>query len=1098
MVIDQLKPRRNNARGRFTTLALAIVFATMALYSNALAQIAGGTSLNTERRGHTATLLSNGNVLIVGGENQAGVVGQSEIVDPAAQTSAPAASVLTARTDHTATKLPDGRVLIAGGRGQSGQLTSTEFFDPASGAFSAGPSLIHARSGHTATLLADGRVLIAGGSGGASAELINAAMSSSSLATGSMNNARQLHSAIRLQSGKVLIVGGVDAQSNILNTAEIFDAASQSFSPSANPLQNPRGLSLLRLLPDGKVQVIGGDADFSMEIYDPADGLFMGLALLPPNAGLLGATLSTHSRAALMSTMIAQDALLSGVLTQQQLDLLDRADHSITELPAQNKALVAGGVNSAGQFLNSATLVQSSPATITTDKTDYAPGEIVTITGTNWMANEQVDMFFHEFPDDYPDLTFSAVADQQGRFVNNQFAPQVIDIGRNFTVTAIGQISGFTAQTVFKDNKNLTITFAGTGGGTISFSNLTPAGPFASCTGSPNPCVRAVDNNQQGTLTVTPNVGSVFTGWSGSFVGTGTTTCTGTTSPCTFFMGTGGGSAQSLTATFSAPVATNLTVSAASGTYGGSTGAITATLTRSSGGAAVSGKLITFTLNGGTVGTATTNASGVATLSSASLTSPSKINAGTYLTGVGASFAGDASFTSSSGTNSLTVNKRAITVTAVADTQAYDGTTSSIGVPTITSGGPLVSGDTASFTQSFDNKNVGTNKTLTPAGSVNDGNSGNNYTVTFASVNTGTINAIAASVTPNAASKNYGAADPAFTGTLNGFLAADNVTATYSRTAGETVAGSPYTISAVLSPAGVLGNYNITYNTADFTINAKAASVTALNNSKVYGSSDPALGTSNSGFVAGDLASITFSASRAPGENVGPYAITPSASGAVLSNYTVTYNNGTFTISKKDASVTPDAASKIFGALDPAFTGTLSGFLAADNVTATYSRTLGETVAGSPYTISATLSPAAVLGNYNITYNTANFTIAAWYLTGFYQPVSMSNSPIVWNTIKGGSTVPLKFNVYEMMNGTERKNVADIYGFSVNQVQCASGIEDPVDVAFTTTGGTSLRYDTTDGQFIQNWKTPNGGGKCYKVTMTTVDMSKLEAYFKTK
>src|SRR5216117_4156955 len=129
------------------------------------------------------------------------------------------------------------------------------------------------------------------------------------------------------------------------------------------------------------------------------------------------------------------------------------------------------------------------------------------------------------------------------------------------------------------------------------------------------------------------------------------------------------------------------------------------------------------------------------------------------------------------------------------------------------------------------------------------------------------------------------------------FLAADNVTATYSRTAGETVAGSPYVISATLSPAGVLGNYAITYNTAAFTI-------------------------------------------------------TP-----------------------RPASVTPNAASKTYGNAEPALTGTLSGFLAADNVTATYSRTAGETVAGSPYVISATLSPAGVLGNYAITYNTAAFTI---------------------------------------------------------------------------------------------------------------------------
>jgi hypothetical protein len=97
----------------------------------------------------------------------------------------------------------------------------------------------------------------------------------------------------------------------------------------------------------------------------------------------------------------------------------------------------------------------------------------------------------------------------------------------------------------------------------------------------------------------------------------------------------------------------------------------------------------------------------------------------------------------------------------------------------------------------------------------------------------------------------------------------------------------------------------------------------------------------------------------------------------MLGNYEITYNTANFTIDKKAASVTPNAANKTYGAADPALTGTLTGFLAGDGVTATYSRTAGETVAGSPYTISATLSPAGVLGNYEITYNTANFTIAA-------------------------------------------------------------------------------------------------------------------------
>src|SRR5947207_3164679 len=239
-----------------------------------------------------------------------------------------------------------------------------------------------------------------------------------------------------------------------------------------------------------------------------------------------------------------------------------------------------------------------------------------------------------------------------------------------------------------------------------------------------------------------------------------------------------------------------------------------------------------------------------------------------------------------------------------------------------------------------------------------------------------TIDKKTASVTPNAANKTYGDADAALTGTLTGFLAADGVTAIYSRTTGETVAGNPYTISATLAPAGVLGNYQITYNTAEFTIDKKTASVTPNAASKTYGDADPAFTGTLTGFLGGDGVTATYS--RTAGESVAgnPYTISATLSPAgVLGNYEITYNTANFTIDKKTASVTPNAANKTYGAADPALTGTLTGFLAGDGVTATYSRTAGETVAGNPYTISATLSPAGVLGNYEITYNTANFTI---------------------------------------------------------------------------------------------------------------------------
>jgi len=235
-----------------------------------------------------------------------------------------------------------------------------------------------------------------------------------------------------------------------------------------------------------------------------------------------------------------------------------------------------------------------------------------------------------------------------------------------------------------------------------------------------------------------------------------------------------------------------------------------------------------------------------------------------------------------------------------------------------------------------------------------------------------------ASVTPYAAGKTYGTSDPAFSGTLTGFLPADNVTATYSRTAGEMVAGSPYTISATLSPAGVLGNYNITYTTASFSITPAHASVTPNPASKTYGTADPAFTGTLSGFVAAD--NVTAIYSRTAGEMVtgGPYTISAALSpSGVLGNYSITYNTAAFSITQANASVTPNPASKSYGTTDPVFTGTLSGFLPADGVTATYSRTPGESVVGSPYTVSATLGPAAVLANYSITYGTAPFTITA-------------------------------------------------------------------------------------------------------------------------
>ena len=121
------------------------------------------------------------------------------------------------------------------------------------------------------------------------------------------------------------------------------------------------------------------------------------------------------------------------------------------------------------------------------------------------------------------------------------------------------------------------------------------------------------------------------------------------------------------------------------------------------------------------------------------------------------------------------------------------------------------------------------------------------------------------------------------------------------------------------------------------------------------------------------------------------------------------------------------------------------------------------------------------------------YTVLAWTLNGFYQPVDMNN---VVNSVKSGSTVPFKFEVFA--GPAELTAVALVKSFLTTPVACTSLEATTDDIESTTTGGTSLRYDATSGQFVQNWQTIGKAGTCFKVTLTTQDESKLTAFFKLK
>ena len=148
----------------------------------------------------------------------------------------------TTRSLHTATLLPNGKVLVVGGYNTNGSLALGELYDPATGKWTATAALTVARHDHTATLLANGKVLVAGGFyAGNSAELYDPATGTWS-PTGATTDARGAHTATLLANGKVLVAGGATSGGNAISTAELYDPATGTWTLTGP--SHPGGISV--------------------------------------------------------------------------------------------------------------------------------------------------------------------------------------------------------------------------------------------------------------------------------------------------------------------------------------------------------------------------------------------------------------------------------------------------------------------------------------------------------------------------------------------------------------------------------------------------------------------------------------------------------------------------------------------------------------------------------------------------------------------------------------------------------------------------------------------------------------------------------------
>jgi hypothetical protein len=334
--------------------------------------------MTTERYFHTATRLASGEVLIVGGSGGAGAHGataSAETFDPFAKTfRATTGPLAKARVFHTATLMSDGTVLIVGGVGtNSSDVAEVELFDPATGKFRVVATLSTPRSTHTAVRLSGtsstmDEVLIVGGKGPngttTSVEIIaydSALKTATVRAAPPLAEARQNHSATRLQSGDVLIVGGTGI--NYQPVASVERWTGHAFT-NEGQLSHPRREHHATLLPTGQVLVAGG-LDLHVvpatELYTPGAGFrdigdlvaprFYSAAVGLPTGQVLYIGGFDASEVTVLKHAELYDPFWAGVGPMQE----GRQNHSATLLQ-DGRVLLAGGGDGGSGTRNTAEL----------------------------------------------------------------------------------------------------------------------------------------------------------------------------------------------------------------------------------------------------------------------------------------------------------------------------------------------------------------------------------------------------------------------------------------------------------------------------------------------------------------------------------------------------------------------------------------------------------------------------------------------------------------------------------------------------------------------------------------------------------------------
>ncbi len=386
------------------------------LYDPATAVWTLAAPMQIGRERHTVTQLSNGRLVVIGGNtsmeyDNSVPTGSIEIYDYTTNTWSNGGSLSVARQNHTATLLTDGTILVTGGYDGREVLTSCEIYDPSTQTCHIAAPMLLARHDHSATLLPDGRVLVAGGrDGGSGSDYFNESeifdpSTNTWRVTGNMNQSRIKGSLVTFSDGTVLASGGRNTPSTCAPGSEILLGDYTTWT-STSPMMEPATWNGSTLLPGDRFLVTGGLID------DVTGTSFTGL-MTPtcewydkPNerwffAPQLNILRSYHGQCYIHQTVndnLPQDMILvaAGIIGDysftQTAELLDVTDHALLTYEAmpQNVASVKPSGNS------NVSIVMTAPNSpmlqLNLNQPSSVSWEIVSAEGTTVSPNQTASL----------------------------------------------------------------------------------------------------------------------------------------------------------------------------------------------------------------------------------------------------------------------------------------------------------------------------------------------------------------------------------------------------------------------------------------------------------------------------------------------------------------------------------------------------------------------------------------------------------------------------------------------------------------------------------------------------------------------------------